>query len=316
MKRSAFLGTAVGVLGAPGALVTTALAAAEAPFVVGSLSSAMDAAIYYPLQQGWFKAAGLDVTVEPITAGPSAMAGVVGGSMQTADGNVLSLAVAHSKGIPVVLIAPGASWTSASETSVGIVAGPAVQSLKDLVGGTIAVPSLQDLLTVSTKGFLDKNGVDSASVHFTEMPPASMPAALQAQRVTAVAVYDPFRSQSISQGGHMIGSPYSSIAPSFLVTAFFAYRPWVDAHRQATAAFGSVYARGAAYTNLHHEELLPLVSSFSHVPLEVLQRGIYSPVPSNGLDPAIIQPVIDAAAKYHVIPRSFPAKEFIFSGGA
>ena len=313
MKRTAFLGTAAGALAA---LAATTPAAAETPFVVGSLSSAMDAAIYYPLQQGWFKAAGLDVTVQPISAGPVAMAGVVGGSMQTADGNVLSLAVAHSKGIPVVLIAPGASWTSAPPTSAGLVAGPAVQSLKDLVGGTVAVPSLQDLLTVSTKGFLDKNGVDSASVHFIEIPPASMPAALQAQRVTAIAVYDPFRSQALSQGGHMIGSPYISIAPSFLVTAFFAYQPWVDAHRQATAAFGSVYARGAAYTNLHHDELIPLVSSYSHVSLDVLHQEIYAPVPPNGLDPAMIQPVIDAAAKYHVIPRSFPAKDFIFSGGA
>ena len=109
MKRTAFLGTTAGALGA---LAATGPAAAETPFVVGSLSSAMDAAIYYPLQQGWFKAAGLDVTVQPISAGPAAMAGVVGGSMQTADGNVLSLAEAYSKGIPVVLIAPGASWTS------------------------------------------------------------------------------------------------------------------------------------------------------------------------------------------------------------
>lgn len=309
MKRIAFLGTTAGALAT---LAATAPAAADTPFVVGSLSSAMDAAIYYPLQQGWFKAAGLDVTVQPITAGPVAMAGVVGGSMQTADGNVLSLAAAYSKGIPVVLIAPGASWTSASATSVGLVAGPAAQSLKDLVGGTIAVPSLQDLLTVSTKGFLEKNGVDPASVHFIELPPPSMPAALQAQRVNAIAVYDPFRSQALSQGGHMIGSPYVSIAPSFLVTAFFALRPWVDAHRQATAAFNSVFARGAVYTNLHHNDLLPLVSSYSHVSLDVLREEIYSPVPP-GLDPALIQPVIDAAAKYNVIPRSFSAKDFIFA---
>lgn len=312
MKRTAFLGTSAGALAA---LAATAPAAAETPLVVGSLSATMDAAIYYPLQQGWFKAAGLDVTVQPISAGPAAMAGVVGGSMQTADGNVLSLAAAYSKGIPVVLIAPGASYTTSSPTSVGLVAGPAVQSLKDLVGATVAVPSLQDLLTVSTKGFLEKNGVDPASVHFIELPPPSMPAALQAQRVTAIAVYDPFRSQALSQGGHMIGSPYVSIAPSFMVTAFFAYRPWVDAHREATAAFASVFARGAAYTNLHHNDLLELVSSYSHVSLDVLRGEIYSPV-APGLDPALIQPVIDAAARYNVIPRSFPAKDFIFSSRA
>lgn len=311
MKRSAFLGTTAGALAG---LTASSPAGAETPFIVGSLAGPSDAAIYYPLQQGWFKTAGLDVTVQPISAGPAAMAGVVGGSMQTADGNVLSLAEAHSRGIPIILIAAGASWTSSVPTSVGLVAGPGVQSLKDLVGGTVAVPSLQDLLTVSTKGFLDQNGIDSSAVHFIEMPPANMPLSLQAQRVSAIAVYDPFRSEALSNGGHMIGSPYVSIAPSFLVTAFFAYRPWVEAHRAATEAFVSVYTRGAAYSNIHHDELLPLVSSFAHVPLEVLRRETYAPVPPNGLDAALIQPVIDAAAKYHAIPRSFPAKEFIFSG--
>jgi NitT/TauT family transport system substrate-binding protein len=294
MKRSTFMGTMGSTLAAVAAPVPTR---AATPFVIGSLAGASDAGIYYPLQQGWFTTAGLDVTIQPTSAGPAAMAGVVGGSLQTADGNVL--------------IAAGASWTSSLPTSVSLVAGPAIQSLKDLIGGTIAVPSLQDLLTVSTKGLLDEKGVDPNAVHFIEMPPANMPTALQAQRVSAIAVYDPFRSAALSNGGHTIGTPYVSIAPSFLVTAFFAYRPWVEAHRRETAAFQSVYMRGAAYSNAHHDELLPMVSSFSHIPLEVLQHETYAPVPSNGLDPALIQPVIDAAAKYHAIPRSFPAKDFI-----
>jgi NitT/TauT family transport system substrate-binding protein len=308
MKRIAFMGTMGSTLAAVAAPTPSK---AATPFVVGSLAGTSDAALYYALQQGWFSAAGLDVTIQPTSAGPAAMAGVIGGSMQTADGNVLSLAGAYSKGIPVVLIAAGASWTSSLPTSVSLVAGPVIQSLKDLIGGTIAVPSLLDLLTVSTKGLLEKNGIDSNSVHFIEIPPANMPVALQAQRVSAIAVYDPFRTAALSNGGHLIGTPYVSIAPSFLVTAFFASRPWVEAHRRETAAFTSVYMRGAAYTNVHHEELLPMVSTFSHVPLEVLERETYAPIPSSGLDPALIQPVIDAAAKYHVIPRSFPAKDFI-----
>lgn len=313
MRRDAFLGTAASGLAALAALTARSRASDLTAFVAGALSGPGDAAIYYPLQQGWFKAAGLDVMVQPISAGPAAMAGVVGGSMQTADGNVLSLAEAYSKGIPVVLIAPGGSWTSSLPPSEGLIAGPAVQSVKDLVGGTIAVPGLQDLLTVSTKGFLDQNGIDPNGVHFIEMPPGSMPAALQAQRVTAIAVYEPFRTEALANGGHMIGKIYTSIAPSFLVTAFFAYRPWVDAHREAVTAFTSVYSRGAAYSNDHHDELQPLVSSFSHVPLEVLHREVYSPIPPNGLNAAMIQPVIDAAARYHMIPRSFPAKDFMFS---
>jgi NitT/TauT family transport system substrate-binding protein len=309
MKRSAFAGATGSVCAALAAPVT---AQTTTPFVIGSLAGGSDASIYYALQEGWFKASGLDVTIQPTTAGPAAMAGVVGGSMQTADGNVLSLAQAYTKGIPIVLIAAGASWTAALPTSVSLVAGPAIQSLKDLIGGTIAVPSLQDLLTVSTKGLLDKAGIDPNGVHFIEMPPANMPTALQAQRVSAIAVYDPFRSSALSNGGHTIGTPYVSIAPSFLVTAFFAYRTWAEAHRREVAAFQSVYTRGAAYANVHHDELMPMISSFSHIPLEALQRSTYAPVPAAGLDPALIQPVIDAAARYRVIPQAFPAKNFIF----
>jgi len=32
------------------------------------------------------------------------------------------------------------------------------------------------------------------------------------------------------------------------------------------------------------------------------------------LDPALIQPLIDAAAKYGILPRSFPAREILWSG--
>ncbi len=31
------------------------------------------------------------------------------------------------------------------------------------------------------------------------------------------------------------------------------------------------------------------------------------------LDPALLQPAIDAAAKYGIIPRSFPAREILWS---
>jgi hypothetical protein len=57
--------------------------------------------------------------------------------------------------------------------------------------------------------------------------------------------------------------------------------------------------------------MIPMISEFTKLPPEVLGKLEYPTVPTS-LSPALIQPVIDLAAKYQAIPASFPASEIIF----
>lgn len=245
------------------------------------------------------------------------MSGMVGGSINVAEGNVLSLCEAHAKGIPVTIVAPGPISDVNAPPTVRLVATEAsgVRTARELGGKSVAVPSLGDLLTISTRGLIDQAGGDSTTVHFVEMPPPAMVGALQAQRIDAAAMYEPFLSAAIGQGARPIGVPYSSIAPVFLVVAWFAYAPWANAHRETISAFSGVFSRGQAYTNAHYRDLIPMISGFSHIPTDVLGKMTFAAIAPN-LDPNMIQPVINAAAKYHVIPRAFPAKELLFSANA
>jgi NitT/TauT family transport system substrate-binding protein len=310
-RRSFFLGASTAL-----ALGATARAGAQTltPMTIAPLSGPSDSALYYAQQQGWFKQAGLDLTIQPTPNGPAGMSAVVGGSVHVSEGNMLSLAGAHSKGIPITLVSPGSIFDASLGQSTRLVASPSstVQSPKDLNGKIVACPSLSDLMSISTHALIDQSGGDSSTVHFVEMPPGSMGAALQAGRIDAAGLYEPFLSGALAQGARSLGVPYSALAPKFMIVAWFSFGPWALAHRSTVAAFARVIARASAYANTHGRELIPMISGYSHIPEETLATMQIVQIAAS-LDAALIQPVINGAAKYKVIPQVFPAKELIFS---
>jgi NitT/TauT family transport system substrate-binding protein len=311
MRRGTFLASAAALATANRPAVVRAQGLTS--LVVSPLTGPTEASMYYGIQQGWFKAAGLDLQVEPLANGGSGMSAVVGGSVQFAFGNVISLAEAHLNGIPITIIAPGAPYDSSDPSIQLLVAGAApIHGAKDLIGKTIAVPSLHDLMTIAVQGWLDANGTDSNNVHFIEIKPSLMPASLMAGRVDAITIYDPFVSTAKDQGARVLAKPLDSIAPHFLVTAWFAHLPWADGHRELVNAFSSTINRGTAYVNTHVQDVLPMIAGYTHMPLETLRKMAFPPTPTT-LSTAMIQPVIDSAAKYHAIRAPFPAKDLLFS---
>jgi len=312
MNRQRFLGTSAAL--ALSSAAYPVAAQTMTPIVVAPLSGPDNASLYYAQQQGWFRQAGLDVTIQPQTSGAVGMAALIGGSAQIANSNVLSLCLAYAKGVPVAIVTPGSIYDGSVSENIQLVVAPGspVRRAKELNGKNVAVPGLSDLFTVSIKGIVDQDGGDSSSVHFVEMPPPSMVGALQAGKIDAAGVYDPFLSAVLAVGAKPIVKPYDSIAPKFLVDCDFVHRPWAEQHRQAVSDFAGAYNRASGYVNSHYRELYPMVSQFSHIPVDVLAHMQYAEIAST-VDPGMIQPVINAAAKYHVIPRAFPATELIFS---
>lgn len=283
--------------------------------VVISLGGIEGTQLAYAQQAGLFKAAGLDVDVEPVTNGGAAMLAVLGNTGQIGYSNLVSLITAHQKGIPVQLLAAGAQYNASSNSVKALVPGDsAVHGPRDLAGKIVAVPSLHDLLTISTKAWLDRAGVDSSSVHFIETPPATMWTALQAHRIDMAVLFDPFMSAALSQGARIVGEPYSAISPDFLIAAWFVNGPWAGDHRDALLRFAKVINVANDYLDSHPTEVVTLAQQVTKIPPEQLRsmQSVYrSP---KTLAVAQIQPVVDNVAKYHEIPAAFKAEELIFPG--
>jgi ABC-type nitrate/sulfonate/bicarbonate transport system substrate-binding protein len=85
----------------------------------------------------------------------------------------------------------------------------------------------------------------------------------------------------------------------------------LTAHRiDAMARFARAMHESALYNNSHLAETIPLVASFSAVPADVIAHTVRS-IDGEYVTPQTIQPLIDFAAKYGMIPHSIPAEDII-----
>jgi NitT/TauT family transport system substrate-binding protein len=283
--------------------------------VLVPIASTDMAEAFYAVQQGMFEKAGLDVTIQQAPSGAASMTAVVGGAAQIGYTNSLALATAHGKGIPVVALSPGALYRTAIPHAVLLVPTDSpLRNAKDLEGHTVAVAGLHDLLGISVVTWIVKNGGDPTKIKFTEIPPSSMPAALEAKRVDAAASYEPFLSAAVHAGtAKVFAKPYDAIGTSFLTGAWFALAPWVNEHKAAAITFARVLDQASQYVNGHYDELTPLIASFTKLTPETLHNMVKLYTPP-GLKAADLQPVIDVAARAKEIPAPFQAADLILPG--
>jgi NitT/TauT family transport system substrate-binding protein len=179
----------------------------------------------------------------------------------------------------------------------------------EMNGKTIGVPALNDLNTLVTSAWVDKLGGDSKTLKFVEIPNSVATAALVSHRIDACVEQDPQTADAIAGGQVRVLEPaYSSISNHFMFGAYFANTDWAKQHMDAAKAFARVTYQAAAFTNTHHAETATMMADITKIPLAVFQKMDRVQSATSG-DAELMQPLIDAAAKYHQIPRAFPAAE-------
>jgi NitT/TauT family transport system substrate-binding protein len=269
--------------------------------------------VIYAVSAGLYKKAGLDVQVIPTSSGTAATTAAVTGAYEMGKGSAVASFVAHLKNLPLVLAANGAIWNPAVPFNELLVpADSTVKTGADLNGKTIGVPALNDLNTLVVSAWVDKTGGDSKTLKFIEIPNTLAGPALLAHRIDADAIQAPELANALAAGGvKSVTEPYSAISTHFVFGVYFANKDWAQAHPQAMRDFARITYQAAAYTNTHHAETAALMAQFSKVPVDVFEKSARVEGATSS-DPALLQPFIDAAAKYKLISNSFPAKDMFF----
>jgi ABC-type nitrate/sulfonate/bicarbonate transport system substrate-binding protein len=110
-----------------------------------------------------------------------------------------------------------------------------------------------------------------------------------------------------------VSVPYDAIAPFFVLSGWFTTTDYAAKHPDVIRTFVRVMYEAAKFANGHPADTAPMMSDLTKVPM-----SIYQTMPRVGAatstNPKDWQPLIDAAAKYGVIPHAFPAKDFIWQG--
>lgn len=266
--------------------------------------------LFYADQEGFFKSAGLNVDIDVLANGQNFISGVVAGTFDITPSTIPAIATARERGIPIKLVAPQAISTSQAPANLLMVTRDSLlKTARDLNGKTVACSGLNNLASVALRAWLVKNGADVGTVKIIELAIPAMTPALEAQRIDAAVMSEPFITAG--KGLRALGSPYDAIAPRFITSAWFASDAWLAKNGDTARAFADAMRKAHDWANTHAKETIAIFERMTKIS-DDLASTMTRTVWGSTLDPQLIQPVLDIAASSGMLPRPMNASELIW----
>jgi NitT/TauT family transport system substrate-binding protein len=256
------------------------------------------APFYAAVQEGYFKAEGLDATPKiSAQGGAVGIPGLVAGTYDVAYSNTPSVFLALAQGIDLRIIA-GSSKNPAKPPELVALVGRKDDNLHvghDLEGKTIAVAARGDVQWLFARAWVSATGGDPDKVTYREAPPPQMIDAIQHKQVDAAVTIEPFLTFSKRDPGlAIIAWPFNAVAPGTQVGIYVVTADTAKKRPEMIAKFVRGLRKGSDWIagNLGKDPYLKLVSNYSR-----LDPGLISALPPVGTDTDVDVPSLKLIAK-------------------
>jgi NitT/TauT family transport system substrate-binding protein len=266
---------------------------------------------YYADDQGFFKRAGLNIELVNFPTSGAIIAAALGNAIDVGLCDVPGAANAYQRGFPIAYFAGGAIYeTDNAGTLLCTLPDSPIRVAKDLEGQSVGVAVLASVSSLGVRAWLESNGADVAKVKLFELPFPTMFAAMQRKDLAAALIAEPTLSGLLQRKDvRVVARAFDAIAKAFFISACFSTRPWLAANPDVARRIAAALNETARWANAHRPETATIVSKGSGIPLEVVTTMVrvrFAP-----LDAGLVQPVLDAAARYRQIPKPTAAAEIL-----
>lgn len=294
--------------------LTPGATAADAPLQtikVATIPIDAGSEVFYAQKMGFFKNNGINVEITSLNAGAAVTAAVITGTVDVGQSNAVTVAQAHERGIPVMIIAGANRFlVTAGESGLVVPVDSPIHTAADLSGKTVAISGVRGITEIGMRNWVDKNGGDSTALKFVDMPFSAMIAALAQKRVDAAQLTIPELQAALdSKDYRLISDVYSAIAKDFMIGGWIATTPWITAHPALAAAFAKSIYQAGKWANAHHAESAAILEDVTKVHMTRTDHRIPF---EEKLTIADLQPLIDICAKYGILKAAFPANEIVW----
>lgn len=287
----------------------------ETAIRIGALPIDVSGEPFYAQELGFFKEAGLDAKITVLSNGAAVAAAILGGAVDIGVSNVISASLGHEKGLPLVMVAPGALYSSKAPTTVCAVAkNSPVTNAKDLDGKTLGLPDLSGLPRIAFSAWMDKNGGDLTSVKLIEVPFSAIVPALTAGRIDASVLVNPNLQKAVDAGQvRVLANCLDAIAPEFSLSEFYSTKSYAAEHPDVMRRFAEAIAKTARWANAHHRESAKILEQWTKAEVAPdTARSKYA----ERISVNEIQPIIDATVRYKFLKAPLAAADLFAPGVA
>lgn len=233
------------------------------------------APIYLGQEQGFFEERGIELELVPGSGGAAAVPGVVAGDFDFAFGNVTSLLLAQTQGLPLKVVSNGTASTGDPATdfsAVVVAADSPVQTAADLAGRTVAVNNLKNIGEVTIRKAVEDAGGDSSTIEFVELAFPDMPAAVANGNVDAAWVVEPFVTVATGQGARAVVRNFAEPVEDLTVATYFTTEQMLAENPELVDDFQAAMTESLQYAQDNPDELRRIITTYTSISPEAAEQ--------------------------------------------
>lgn len=244
---------------------------------VGYIPIADCAQLYVAEEKGFFAQEEINVELIKLSGGAKIIEALVGGSVDIAFSNVVSVMLARDAGIPIRPIAAGPKVDADhKETALLVRSDRGVKNLTQLNGKKIAVNTKKNIVELFLKEYLRQGGADYETIEIIEVPFPQMYQFLDSGRVDAVATIEPFVTFSLETGNiHNLGDYITSVHPSVEISTFNTLENLQKESPELMKKFERSIISATEYINTNPDILPEVVAQYTSLHTEQASRVQY-----------------------------------------
>lgn len=221
-------------------------AAAQTPvtFQLNWTAGGPNAGFAAAVGEGYYKEAGLDVTIVQGNGSGNTAQLVASGRAQLAYADAVAIAQLIAKGAPMKVVA---TVYQSNPNQVSALKKTGIAALKDLVGKKIGVPAGSSQTTMLPL-FLKANNLKDSDLNQINMPPTAMvPALLQGQVDAILGSMDSYQIQLEAQGAQLDNFRFADHGVPTVSTSIFASESFIKENPDVLRKFVAASLKGWSF---------------------------------------------------------------------
>jgi NitT/TauT family transport system substrate-binding protein len=283
---------------------------------VGAMPVADDAPLQIAVQQGLFKAEGLNVKLQTIAGGVEAIPKLKSGALDISFSSFFSFLGANAAGaLDVRFVAEG--FQSAPGTHTLLVAKDSpIRTAKDLAGKKVAVNTKRNIASLLVRAALEPSGVKlDDDKNFVAMPFPAMETALKNKSVDAVQAVEPFVTQlQQSIGARVLVDLSQGPTADFPIAGYATTTGFATKNPKTVAAFQRALAKAQTMAT-DHKTVQSILPSYTQITPQVAATLSYGSYPST-LSATRLQRVADIMQQYGYLNTKIDIKTLLSTGAS
>ena len=285
---------------------------------VGAVPVADEAGLYIAEDEGLFKAAGLNVTIDSIVSSADATKGQNDGTYDITAGNSVSYIQDQVTGQSNLEIIAEGSLMQPGTQALYTLPGSPVRNVTDLKGKRIGVNALNNIGTLLISSVLEEYGMSPREVHFVPVNFPQMGEALKQHLIDVAWLPEPFGSADAeSMGLQELCDLDQGATANFPVGWYVVTKAWAKKYPHTMAAFLQALQEGQQIADSRRNaveqamEKLPMPYTVPPTIAAVMSLETYPLSIAPDIDRSRVQRVADEMYQFQMLGSPFKVSSML-----